>query len=47
LTNTILISHDQGLNVTIGNTATLAATLWGNTTDWGGAGTIITGTRNL
>ena len=51
LTNTILVSHTVGITVTAGNTATLEATLWGtdtwaNTTDWGGAGTIITGTRN-
>jgi parallel beta-helix repeat protein len=51
LTNTILVSHTVGINVTAGNTATLTDTLWGsgvwaNTTDWGGGGTIITGTLN-
>jgi parallel beta-helix repeat protein len=57
LTNTILVSHTVGINVTAGNpllgsnTATLEATLWGsgdwaNGTDWGGTGTIITGTHN-
>jgi len=51
LTNTILVSHTAGITVTAGNTATLEATLWGsgdwaNGTDWGGAGTIITGTHN-
>jgi hypothetical protein len=49
LTNTILTSHTVGVIVTAGSTATLEATLWGsgawaNGTDWGGAGTIITGT---
>ena len=49
--NTILVSHTVGITVTSDNTATLEATLWGtdtwaNMTDWGGAGTIITGTRN-
>ncbi len=51
LTNTILVSHTVGITVTPGNTATLEATLWGsgtwaNGTDWGGAGTIVTGTHN-
>ena len=47
LTNTILVSHTVGITVTAGNTATLESTLWhGNTTDWGGAGTIVTGTHN-
>jgi hypothetical protein len=49
MTNTILVSHTVGVYVTSGNTATLEATLWGdgtwaNIADWGGAGTIITGT---
>jgi uncharacterized repeat protein (TIGR01451 family) len=52
LTNTILVSHTVGITVAAGNTATLTATLWGtgtwaNLTDWGGAGTIITGTINI
>jgi uncharacterized repeat protein (TIGR01451 family) len=52
LTNTILVSHTVGITVAAGNTATLTATLWGtdnwaNLADWGGAGTIITGTINL
>ncbi|MDY7076943.1 MAG: CehA/McbA family metallohydrolase, partial [Chloroflexota bacterium] len=51
LTNTILLSHTVGITVTSGNTATLEATLWGsgswaNGSDWGGTGTVITGTRN-
>jgi hypothetical protein len=51
LTNTILVSHTVGITVAAGNTATLECTLWGtgawaNDTDWGGAGTIITGTCN-
>jgi hypothetical protein len=52
LTNTILVSHTVGITVTAGNTATLEGTLWGdgawaNTTDWGGAGHIATGTVNV
>jgi hypothetical protein len=52
LTNTILVSHTVGITVAAGNTATLEATLWGvgpsaNLIDWGGAGTILTGTINL
>lgn len=51
LVNTILVSQTVGITVTAGNTATLEVTLWGlgawaNTSDWGGEGTIITGTRN-
>ena len=51
LTNTILVSHTVGITVTAGSTVTLEATLWGagtwaNITDWGGAGTVITGTHN-
>jgi len=55
LTNTILVGHEVGVNVTSGITlvsrATLEATLWGtgawaNTTDWSGAGLIVTGSRN-
>jgi hypothetical protein len=52
LTNTILVSHTVGVTVAAGNTATLETTLWGtdtwaNLADWGGAGTIHTGTINL
>lgn len=52
LTNTILVSHSIGIYVEGGNTARLEGTLWGsggwaNTTDWGGDGTIITGTVNI
>jgi len=52
LTNTILVSQAVGITVTTGNTATLAGTLWGsdawaNGLDWGGTGTILTGTVNL
>jgi uncharacterized repeat protein (TIGR01451 family) len=52
MTNTILVSHTVGITVAAGNTATLTATLWGtgtwaNLADWGGAGTIITGTINI
>ena len=38
LTNTILVSHEIGISVTAGCTATLEATLWGNDTDWAGGG---------
>ncbi len=52
MTNTILVSHTVGITVAAGNTATLTATLWGtgtwaNLADWGGAGTVITGTINI
>jgi len=52
LTNTILVSHTVGISVTAGSTATLEGTLWGsgawaNGADWGGAGTILTGTVNI
>jgi uncharacterized repeat protein (TIGR01451 family) len=52
MTNTILVSHTVGITVAADNTATLTATLWGtdtwaNLADWGGAGTIITGTINI
>ncbi len=52
LSNTVLVSQTVGISVTPGSTATLNATMWGsgtwaNTTDWGGAGTIITGTVNV
>jgi hypothetical protein len=52
MTNTILVSHTVGITVTAGNTAALEATLWGtdtwaNRADWGGSGTILTGTINL
>lgn len=45
-TNTILVGHAQGVYAPDYTTATLEATLWGNGADWGGDGTIITGTRN-
>jgi parallel beta-helix repeat protein len=52
LANTILVSHTTGITVAQGSTVTLEATLWGTDTwangaDWGGAGTIFTGTVNL
>ena len=52
LTNTILVSHTVGITVAANNEARLTATLWGtgiwaNLADWGGAGTISTGTINL
>ncbi len=52
LTNTILVDHPWGILVESGCTATLEATLWGTGTwangyDWGGSGTIVTGTVNI
>lgn len=52
LTNTILVSHTVGISVTAGSTVTMEGTLWGsgcwaNGSDWGRAGTIVTGTVNL
>jgi len=52
LTNTILVSHTVGISVTTGSTVTLEPTLWGtgewsNSSDWGGEGSIVTGTVNL
>lgn len=49
MTNTVLVSHTVGISVTAGSTAMLEATLWGsgpwaNGADWGGDGTVITGT---
>jgi uncharacterized repeat protein (TIGR01451 family) len=49
MTNTILVSHTIGITVTVGNTATLQATLWGtgtwsNSVDCGGMGAVFTGT---
>lgn len=46
MTNTILVSHTIGINVTAGYTAGLEATLWGNDADWGGSGAILAGARN-
>ena len=52
VTNTILVSHTVGITVAANNEVRLTATLWGtgtwaNLTDWGGSGTVITGTINL
>jgi len=52
LTNTILVNHTVGITVEAGSTAVLEGTLWGsgswaNDTDWGGAGSVITGTVNI
>jgi hypothetical protein len=51
LTDTILVGQTVGITVAAGSTVTLEATLWGSGTwangaDWGGAGTIVTGTHN-
>lgn len=47
-TNTILAGHGAGITVTSGNTATLEATLWyTNAVDWGGAGSVVTGSLNI
>lgn len=52
LTNTILVSHTAGIWVTHDSAASLEGTLWGsrpwaNVTDWGGEGSIVTGTVNV
>ncbi len=52
MVNTILVSYAVGISVTTGSNATLEATLWGsgsweNGIDWGGVGTISTGTINI
>ncbi|MCP4363093.1 MAG: PKD domain-containing protein, partial [Chloroflexi bacterium] len=52
LTNTIITSHTIGISVTEGSTAAFDGTLWGsgawaNGADWGGEGTLITGTVNI
>lgn len=51
-TNTILVAHATGINVSFESTATLTATLWGsgawaNAADWGDVGDIFTGTINI
>jgi len=40
-TDTILISHTIGISVAKNSTAIMNATLWGNTIDWGGSGSIV------
>lgn len=47
LTNTILVSHTLGITVGTGSSATMEGTLWGNTADWGGGGTVVSGTVNV
>ena len=47
LTNTILTGHHWGVSVSYGNAASLEGTLWDNTYNWHGPGTIVTGTHNL
>jgi hypothetical protein len=52
LTNTILVSHTVGITVEAGAAASLDGTLWGsgpwaNAADWGGGGSIVTGTLNI
>jgi hypothetical protein len=52
LTNTLLVSHTVGISITVNSRAVLEGTLWGsnswaNGTDWGGDGTIVTGTVNI
>ncbi|MFZ6027681.1 MAG: right-handed parallel beta-helix repeat-containing protein [Chloroflexota bacterium] len=51
-TNTILAGHTLGISVTAPIVVSLEGTLWGagewaNATDWGGSGTILTGTVNV
>ena len=53
ISNTIIVGQTAGVTVTSGDIAIMEGTLWGNDawgandTDWGGDGTIITGTINL
>ena len=52
LTNTLLVGHTIGITLAAGNRITLEATLWGagswaNGADWAGAGTVVSGTRNI
>lgn len=52
LTNTILVSHTVGISVTHDSAASLEGTLWGsgpwaNAVDWGGPGSIVTGTFSV
>jgi fibronectin-binding autotransporter adhesin len=52
LTNTIVVGHAVGVEASAGSTATLQATLWGsgawsNADDWGGEGTVDSGTVNV
>ncbi len=52
LTNTILVGHQVGVVAALGSEADLEGTLWGsgsweNGQDWGGDGTIVTGTVNI
>jgi parallel beta-helix repeat protein len=47
MTNTILVDHTVGISVTLSDEVRFAGTLWySNTIDWGGPGSIITGTHN-
>ncbi|MBN1812195.1 MAG: hypothetical protein JXA14_10200 [Anaerolineae bacterium] len=52
MTNGMLVSHTQAIRVAASGMATLEATAWGtgawaNDADWGGDGTIVTGTINV
>ena len=53
ISNTIIVGQTAGVTVTSGDIAIMEGTLWGNDAwgandrDWGGDGTIITGTINL
>lgn len=52
MTNTLIVSHTIGVYVHFDSSASIEATLWGtatwaNSTDWAGAGTIVTGTNNI
>jgi uncharacterized repeat protein (TIGR01451 family) len=47
MTNTILVSHTVGISVTLNNTTTLEATLWGNATNGAGNGDVFSGTLNV
>ncbi|MBA3534879.1 MAG: right-handed parallel beta-helix repeat-containing protein, partial [Ardenticatenales bacterium] len=50
--NSIVVDQIMGINVTEGSSATLETTFWGvddtaNDEDWGGEGTIVTGTTHI
>jgi uncharacterized repeat protein (TIGR01451 family) len=47
LVNTILFGHAVGITVTASGEAVLEGTVWGNAIEWGGDGTVVTGTVNV
>jgi uncharacterized repeat protein (TIGR01451 family) len=47
MTNTILVGHDIGINVSFGSTATMTATIWANNVDSDDVDALFTGTINI